>query len=408
MNRSSGPLPAKKKKVVIVGGGACSLMLACQLDETRAEVHIYERNAAPGRKFLVAGDGGFNLTHSEDPSVFLTRYTPCTFLRDAFLKFSNHDLIQWLESNGIPTFTGTSGRIFPEKGIKPVEVLNVFLNILRSKNVQIHTKHEWKGFNDTLLLFSNNEQNLVVGADHTVFCLGGGSWPVTGSKGDWVEHFRRKSIGINPFSASNCAFHTEWSSEIKAHAGKALKNIRIRCGDVTRDGEVVLTARGIEGSGIYFFSPQIREQLNSVGHADIYLDLKPSLSVDQLKEKIKKCDGVTGFSEKIKTLLGFGPAQMTLLKSGTTRHEFFDADHLSKTIKNLPVKIIGTDPVEDAISTAGGIHLDELDESFMLRKLPGFYAIGEMLDYDAPTGGYLLQSCFSMATYVAATINQHL
>jgi len=396
-----------KRSISIIGGGASALMLGCSLDRKKFNVCIYEKNAAPGRKFLVAGDGGLNLTHSEAPEKFSERYTPDSFLANAFHHFSNHDFINWLRAHDIPTYTGSSGRVFPQKGIKPIEVLNRLLEHVKNNDVQWQLKHEWLGFSENgELLFNNNEQQLSVKSDYVIFCLGGASWPVTGSTGNWADHFREKNIQVHPFEASNCAFRVEWTEALLAKAeGKALKNIHLSCSDKTHAGEVVITRFGLEGSGIYPLSPQIRQQLHAQQQATIHLDLKPSVSRDSLVKKLRDKKIKTNYTAHIKEQLHLNEVQLTLLKHLVSKEDFLNAELLCKHIKHLPIAVSGTGPVDEAISTIGGIALSETDAQFQLKKMPRHFIVGEMLDYDAPTGGYLLQSCFSMAKFLADHLN---
>lgn len=397
-----------KKTISIVGGGACALFLGCALDADKYEITIYERNGALGRKFLVAGDGGLNLTHSESLEIFLKRYTPENFLIKALSDFTNEDYIKWINDLGIKTFVGTSGRVFPIKGIKPIEVLNAIISRLKDNSVKINYKHYWKGFSESNeLLFITNEKSINVKSDVTVFCLGGASWPSTGSKGEWSTAFIAKNIVVNSFNASNCSFKIEWKEEFIAKAeGKALKNISLSCNGKTRLGEVVITKFGIEGSGIYPLSPEIRKQLDNNGKADLTIDLKPNLSLDTIEKQLVKLHPKKSITEILKMDLNFSPVQVHLLKYHVSKENFVNPHKVAFNIKNINLSITGTAPIEDAISTVGGISLNEINANFALKKMSNVYAIGEMLDYDAPTGGYLLQSCFSMSQYLAAYLNK--
>ena len=390
-----------------MGGGACALMLACELDPKKFDVSIYEKNTALGRKFLVAGDGGLNLTHSENETNFISRYTPSSFLREAFFHFSNKDLITWINALGIETYVGSSGRVFPKEGIKPIEVLNRILEKIKINNVTLHTKISLIDFSlKGGLVFETNDQLKEIKSDIVIFCMGGASWPVTGSTGDWAEIFKKKEININPFQASNCSFKIEWDLKIKSKIeGKVLKNISVSCGDKKLLGEIVLTQTGIEGSGIYPFSPEIRLQLEKNRMAEISIDFKPGMSLENILEKINAKPVNKNLTEHLKTQLHLGEGQMQLLKYFLSKEDFLNSSILSKYIKHFTLKLTGTGAIADAISTVGGVVLEEIDANFQLKKLTQHYVIGEMLDYDAPTGGYLLQSCFSMAKYLADHLN---
>jgi uncharacterized flavoprotein (TIGR03862 family) len=367
-------------------------MLAAKLNENKFDVHIYEKNSAPARKFLVAGSGGFNLTHSEPMEQFIRRYTPSAFFEPLLRSFSNTDLQAWLASIGIPTFTGTSRRIFPQKGIKPIEVLNAILKILKNKNVELHTGHNWQG-----------EE---VDAAITVFALGGASWKITGSDGGWTGYFRLKGIEIIPFQPSNCAFRINWPKNLSSLAeGLPLKNIALKSLNVRKEGEVVITAFGMEGSGIYALSPQIRQQLNEQQKATVYIDLKPSLSTGRLIELLENKPATITMTKYLDSTINLSKAQLALVKNIIPKEDFVLPESLAAKIKEIPLVITGMAPIDEAISTTGGISLNEIDEHFQLKKWPGHYAIGEMLDWDAPTGGYLLQGSFSMGSYLAEYLN---
>ncbi len=383
-------------------------MLACFLDPRKFTVTVYEQNTAPGRKFLVAGDGGLNLTHSEDPAQFIERYTPAEFLRKPFRNFNNHDLITWLSSIGIKTYNGSSGRVFPEKSVKPIQVLNAILDEVKKHRVNLLTRYTWRGFdNDNTLLFEQNDKIHKIKSDITVFALGGASWPVTGSTGLWLEYLQKNGINVLPFEASNCAFRINWKKSLAEKIeGKPLKNIVISCENKQQTGEVVLTRFGIEGSGIYPLSPQIKKELKLSGNARIHIDLKPVWSHAEILGKITHKKPQGSYSDHLKKQLNLSPVQLLLLKEQVDKNDFMDSSKLTSFIKALPLDISGTGPLSDAISSTGGLPLDEINEEFMLKKMPGYYVIGEMLDYDAPTGGYLLQSCFSMGHYVAGILNK--
>ncbi|HPH46780.1 MAG TPA: NAD(P)/FAD-dependent oxidoreductase, partial [Chryseolinea sp.] len=246
-----------KKSIAIIGSGPAALMLAATLDEKLFNVTLYERNFAPARKFLVAGDGGFNLTHSETLEVFISRYTPSTYLEKCIRSFTNQDLQNWLKHIGIETYVGSSKRIFPVKEIKPIHVLNNILDLLKRKNAQFKMKHEWKGWNNkNELLFYNESNELSIHSDIVVFALGGASWSKTGSDGEWTNYLKTRDIEIVPFQPSNCAFQIDWDKNfILSYEGQPLKNIAVHCNGKEKKGEVVLTQFGIEGGAVYALSP---------------------------------------------------------------------------------------------------------------------------------------------------------
>lgn len=391
-----------KRSVAIIGGGPAALMLAATLDETKFDITIHEKKASTGRKFLVAGDGGFNLTHSENIDEFISRYTPSSFLEDCLRHFSNDDLRKWLEKNGIPTFIGSSKRVFPIKGIKPIELLNTFLKVLDRKGVVIKTRHEWKGWNERgELILGDSEIKPAI----TVFALGGSSWKKTGSDGNWTKFFEEKNIGTIPFQASNCGYEIKWKKGfVSQWQGKSLKNISLYCANKKKSGEVVITKFGLEGGAIYALSPEIRSQLSKQTPAPVFLDLKPTLDLKEINARLNK-KGPGSLTDRIKKELNLDALSVALLKSILSKEEFVDISVVSEKIKKLPMEIISTAPIDEAISTVGGISREEIDKHFQLKKLPENYVIGEMLDWDAPTGGYLLQACFSMGHQVATILN---
>lgn len=392
-----------KKSVSIIGGGPAAMLCAAFLDPMKFDVSIYEKNKATGRKFLVAGDGGFNLTHSEPISQFIERYTPSSFLKEALNTFTNSDTRDWLKDLGIPTFIGSSKRVYPEKGIKPIEVLKTILKDLEIKGVSINYNHSWMGWNDNSSLIFNSDKE--VKSNIVIFALGGGSWKVTGSDGSWLDTFKHKGIQTIPFQPSNCAYQIIWENEfINLHEGKPLKNISVSCNNITQKGELVITQFGLEGNAIYALSPQIREALSKEKKAILTIDLKPTLSVIEIENKLTHSQS-NKITNCLKNDLKLSPSQIGLLKSVTTKESFLDLSSLSKIIKEVPLTIVGTAPLDEAISTKGGIALDAVSDRFELKQLPSTFCIGEMLDWDAPTGGYLLQACFSMGAQLAKTLN---
>jgi predicted flavoprotein YhiN len=415
-----------KKKIAIIGGGASALMLACSLDENKFNISIYEKNAALGRKFLVAGKGGFNLTHSEDVTQFAERYHPQKFIEPFIEHFSNTDFTNWLTSIGIETYVGSSKRVFPKKGIKPIEVLKAIESQLQKNKVSIFYNHTWQGWDNEELLFSCNNELIKTTPDIVVFALGGASWKVTGSDGSWASYFNKKGIQIKKFYPSNCAYKINWNSVfIKMHQGNALKNCEFICGNISRKGEAVITEFGIEGSGIYPLSGEIRKQLirpkishpelvsgshemlKQVQHdgvAKLYIDFKPDLSLEEIKKRLEN-KGNLSTKNVLEKKIKLTSTQVELLKLASSKQEYNDAHFLSQLIKSYPLHIVDFAPIDDAISTVGGISLEEVNENLELKKLPKHYVIGEMLDWDAPTGGYLLQACFSMGKFLADKLN---
>ncbi|MGJ8661226.1 MAG: NAD(P)/FAD-dependent oxidoreductase [Bacteroidota bacterium] len=391
-----------KKSVAIIGGGPAGLILAAKLDPVLFDVCIYEKNKSLGRKFLVAGKGGFNLTHSEEIKDFIERYTPSDFLKQSLLDFTNNDLRAWLENIGIPTFVGSSKRVYPEKGIKPIEVLNKIVAVLEEKNVTFAFEKEFIGWGENdEIVFRSGER---IKSDIIVFSLGGGSWKVTGSDGSWLNAFQNKGIQTSPFKPANCAYQIDWKPDfIVKHGGSPLKNIVLSCTENSQKGELVVTDFGLEGNAIYALSPQIQNQLDENGEAQIHLDLKPHLTSEQIQKKL--LNSSKKLTQSLTEDIKLSRTQVDLLKNELSKDEFLDYAILVSKIKALPLRVISAAKLDEAISTTGGVLLSSVDEKFMLKQIPNQYCIGEMLDWNAPTGGYLLQACFSFGVSLSSTLN---
>lgn len=395
-----------KKTISIIGGGASALMFACSIDTSKYNVTLFEKNKTLGRKFLVAGDGGLNLTHSENSAQFVKRYIPNDFILAALEQFSNRDFINWLSSIGVETFVGTSKRVFPKKGMKPIDVLSLIIERIKRKNVNIKTEFIWKGFEENDLVFRNENNKYVVKSDITIFALGGASWKITGSAGDWLHFFSEKGISVNPFYPSNCAYKINWTEAIlKQISGKPLKNCVFTCQNKSIKGEAVLTEFGIEGSGIYPLSPQIRKQIIQNKRTNIFIDLKPDLSQEELIKRFIENSNLS-IKDILEKKINLSQVQIILIKNITTKEDYLNSEVLSHLIKTFPLELVDFSDMDEAISTVGGIALDEVSDTFELYKLPNNYCIGEMLDFDAPTGGYLLQANFSIGNFVATKLNE--
>lgn len=392
----------KIKKIAIIGGGTSALFLAAFLDTDKYEVSIYEKKKSPGRKFLVAGDGGFNLTHSEDLEHLKSRYSPPLFLDHALNAFDNVALRNWLKEIGIPSFVGSSGRVFPKEGIKPIEVLKTIRNYLIKKNIQFYFEKTFTDWTEDNAIILNRDE--IINPDYTVFALGGASWKVTGSDGSWLNVFQDKGIKTIPFKSSNCAFKTDWDEAfIKSYEGQPLKNITISIDNKTQKGEAVITQFGIEGNAIYSFSSEIQKQLSKQKEALVFIDFKPTLSHSRIIDKIyqSKSNTTTTLKEKLK----LPRAAIELIKMTLTKDAFLDKSILTNYIKNFPLTILDAAPLDEAISTMGGIDLTDINSYFELKKIKHQFCIGEMLDWNAPTGGYLIQGCASSAVYLAKHLN---
>ncbi len=391
-----------KKKLSIIGGGAAGLFVASFLDTHKFDVTIYEQKASLGRKFLVAGDGGFNLTHSEDMANFKQRYSPEAYLDHVFDVFSNEDMRKWLLSIGIPTFVGSSGKVFPEKGIKPINVLKSIEQHIVKRGVSIAYKKRFTGWSENQSIVLNDSE--MLDSERVVFALGGSSWKVTGSDGHWLDIFTNNGIKTIPFRSSNCAFKIPWTQAfLSQHEGTPLKNITASIDHKTQKGEAVITQFGLEGNAIYGLSPLIQHKLETDREATILIDFKPTLSLENIIEKLQQSTSNT--TSTLKQNLRLALPALTLIKSSLNKSEFLDNATLAQSIKKYPIKVTGAANIDEAISTGGGVCLSAIDRLFQLNTLKGQYCIGEMLDWDAPTGGYLLQACASMGVYVAKHLN---
>jgi uncharacterized flavoprotein (TIGR03862 family) len=392
-----------KKRIAIIGSGPSALLLAAFLDAEKFTTTIYEKNKTAGRKFLVAGKGGFNLTHSEPIDQLIKRYTPNDFLDKALLIFTNIDFRNWLEQIRIPTYIGSSKRVYPKEGIKPIELLNSILKYLKEKGVVIkyeHTFSNWDANNNPII------NNKIITTDYTVFALGGGSWKITGSDGNWLDTFSKKGIITKTFQASNCGYHVAWKPNfIEKHEGTPLKNITISCNNVIQKGESVITKFGLEGNSIYGLSPQIREQLHTNSKATIFIDFKPSLTVENVHSKIT-LSNYKNTTETLKKELKLSPPQIDLLKISLSKAAYLNTESLAKSIKTFPLEILKIASVDEAISTVGGIDRKAISKNFEIKNMPNQFCIGEMLNWDAPTGGYLLQACASTGVCLAKYLNK--
>jgi len=392
----------ERKQIIIIGGGPAGMM-AAEILSFAHNVCIYDKAKNVGQKFLLAGKGGFNLTNSLQGEDLTGKYSPAGFMNKALSAFDTLALRQWLSVMGIPTFIGSSGRVFPEKGIKPTDVLNKIRAKLMNQGVQFYTQHEFVGFNNNKhVTLRNQGKDIVLEADYILFALGGASWPVTGSDGSWRVIFESMGIATNPFQSSNCGINIFWPEALRQnHAGKPIKNIKLFTDDLEVKGEAVITHYGMEGNAVYPLVPAIRNMLNANIPATIYIDFKPSNTGEQLLQKITRKDIKT---KDYGQLFNLSTVQLAIIKACTSKDSFLSVNGFIRSIKKLAVPVDSLRPVEEAISTIGGIQTREVNNDFSLKKYPWIYTIGEMLDWDAPTGGFLLQGCFSMGNYAAKSI----
>jgi uncharacterized flavoprotein (TIGR03862 family) len=395
------PSAAPAKKIAVIGGGPAGLMAAQFASGHGHEVHVYERKPSVGRKFLIAGRGGMNLSHSEAFDPFCARFgTQADAVADWLKDFDNDAIRAWAKNLGIETFIGSSGRIFPTD-MKAAPLLRAWLKNLRETGVQFHVNQQCMGFIDgqTLRMHGpDGEQN--VSANAFILALGGGSWPQLGSDGSWVAWLRASGVDVAELQASNCGFDVPWSDHFKSRfSGHALKPLRIGLapdGGKGLQGECVISEYGIEGSLIYALSRQIREEINSNGSCVIYLDLLPDHSPERVQKMLTRPRNGRSLSDILRRLFVLSAVKTGLIYELADRTQLADADYLAKVLKQLPLSLRSPRPIAEAISSAGGVTLPQLDGQLMLNKHPGIFVAGEMLDWEAPTGGYLLSA--SMAS----------
>jgi uncharacterized flavoprotein (TIGR03862 family) len=392
--------------VAIIGAGPAGLMAAEVLAIGGAVVTVYDAMPSAGRKFLMAGRGGLNLTHSEPLPQFLTRYREATpQLNAAITAFPPHALRAWSEALGQPTFVGSSGRVFPE-AFKASPLLRAWLRRLDSLGVQFKLRHRWIGWEEERLALQAPDGRHLVEACATVLALGGASWPRLGSDGAWVEPLAARGVTISPLRPANCGFTVAWSDVFRDRfEGQPLKGAALSFGGRSLRGEAVITRAGIEGGAIYALSADLREAIACSGRATLRIALRPDLEIKPLMARLSAPRGKQSFSNWLRKAaqlspIGIGLLQEAMISSGSSLSSCSPKD-LAELINAVPVELDGPAPIARAISTAGGIAFGELDADFMIRRLPGVFAAGEMLDWEAPTGGYLLQASFATGAAAA-------
>ncbi|MCO7611915.1 TIGR03862 family flavoprotein [Pseudomonas chlororaphis] len=391
--------PSFTPHVVIIGGGPAGLMAAEVLSQAGVRVDLYDGMPSVGRKFLLAGVGGMNITHSEAYPAFLSRYAErAPHIAPLLREFGAEALCQWIHGLGIDTFVGSSGRVFPTD-MKAAPLLRAWLKRLRDAGVVIHTRHRWLGWNaDGSLRIRHPEGERAVEADATLLALGGGSWSRLGSDGAWLPLLQQRGVQVAPLQPSNCGFEVSaWSELLRSKfAGAPLKNVAIGLNDdIPRLGECVITASGIEGSLIYALSAPIRDSIHQHGQATVHIDLLPGKPRDKVQAALAKPRGSRSMAKHLQSQLGIEGVKAGLLRELTGADTFNDPARLAAAIKALPLTLVKTRPLDEAISSAGGVAFEALDERLMLEQLPGVFCAGEMLDWEAPTGGYLLTACFA-------------
>jgi uncharacterized flavoprotein (TIGR03862 family) len=385
------------KTAAIVGGGPAGLMAAEVISARGVKVDVYDSMPSVGRKFLMAGKSGLNITHSDPFEVFIERYGKRRPQIEPLLKnFGAQELRAWVHSFGIETFVGTSGRVFPV-GMKASPLLRAWLTRLNASGVTFHLRHKLTAIlPGNSLRFITPDGEVTVQADVVVLALGGGSWRRLGSDGAWVDWLRQAGAEVEPLRPSNCGFDVAWSPHFREkYEGHPVKSVVLSFGEFHQQGEFVITKEGVEGGLIYSASARLRDEIEATGRAVMYLDLKPDRTLEWLKEKLSRPRGSRSLASYLEKTLGIKGVKAGLLREFVPKEDFKNPERLAGFIKALPVPLVAPRPLDEAISSAGGVRFESLDERLMLKTLPGVFCAGEMLDWEAPTGGYLLTACFS-------------
>lgn len=409
---SSAPItiqPIAGRTVAVIGGGPSGLMAAELLAGAGAEVDVYEAMPTVGRKFLRAGLGGLNITHSEPYEAFCSRYGDRrTNLQSVLDLFPPDALCAWVHDLGIETFVGSSGRVFP-KEMKAAPLLRSWIHRIRNAGVRINTRHSLVRINsDNSIKLKNADTEFSTSPDAVILALGGASWPQLGSNGSWAPWLQERGVEFVPFESANCGFEVPWSDHLKEKfSGSPLKAVSLTFTDLdgvteSRQGELLISEYGVEGSLIYAFSKRIREYLKVHDKATVYIDLLPGRSAERVLQDLSRPREKRSLSRHLQGCFGKDALKRALLFELLTREQMEAPDTLASLVKVLPITIDATRPIAEAISSAGGVKFEAIDENFMLKNMPGVFVSGEMLDWEAPTGGYLLTACF--ATGVAAAI----
>jgi len=390
------------RRIAVIGGGPAGLFAAERLRAAGLDVDLYEAKGSPGRKFLIAGKGGLNLTHSDPRPLFDSRYREQATRVGRWLDgFDAQALRDWAAGFGVETYVGSSGRVFPVDR-KAAPLLRGWVRRLKEQSVRLHVNHRWLGWSDDgALRFATDNGELEVRADATVLALGGGSWPQLGSDGAWVPALQARAVDIAPLQSANCGFDVAWTPFFaQRHAGAPLKPVVAHWHGLdgephTLQGECVASEYGIEGSLIYALSADLRETLNRDGHATLWLDLVPGRDEARLLADLSQPRKGRSFGEHLRRQAGLDAVKTALVFETLGKDAGNDLAAVIATLKRLPLRLLRPRPMAEVISTAGGVRLDALDEGLMLRALPGVFCAGEMLDWEAPTGGYLLTACYA-------------
>ncbi len=391
----------ERRKVIVIGGGPAGLMAAEIIAQHGWQVDLYDAMPSVGRKFLLAGKGGMNLTHSESNDLFLSRYgARVAHLQPSMAAFDAMAIRDWALALGVSTFIGSSGRVFPVD-MKAAPLLRAWLHRLRSTGVRFHMRHRWLGWDQDTMLFDTPAGQLHVAADAVVLALGGASWARLGSDGAWVPLLKEKNIGLAPLQPANCGFDVAWSDYFSQRfAGQPLCSVIAHLCDQTgaplsRQGQFVITEGGVEGSLIYALSAHLRDSISRDGKATLYLDLAPGKSPERVRNEVMHPRGSRSLSSHLKSRLGLDSLKIALLHECLSDDYFQQPERLAAAIKYLPLSTTAARPIDEAISSAGGVRFEALNSELMCVSKPGLFCAGEMLDWEAPTGGYLLSACFA-------------
>jgi len=395
-------MPNAQRMVAVIGGGPAGLMAAEVILRGGVQVDLYERMPSVGRKLLMAGKGGLNITHSEPRDQFLAHYgVQRSRLEPLLDAFGPEEVRDWVRALGVETFVGTSGRVFPHE-MKAAPLLRAWRNRLRGEGLRIRVRHRWIGWDESGgLRFDTPDGECSMGVDAVVLALGGASWPQLGSDGAWVRLLRERGVSIARMRPANCGFDVGWSTHFRSRfAGHAVKSVVASLENThgntqQRQGEFVVTDQGVEGSLVYAFSASLRDAIETAGHAVLTLDLAPAQDVARLTAALARPRGSRSMGSHIQSRTGIKGVKTALLREVLPPEAFTDPGRIAATIKALALRLARPRPLEEAISTAGGVSFEALDERLMIRAMPGAFCAGEMLDWEAPTGGYLLTACLA-------------
>ncbi|HWV20679.1 MAG TPA: TIGR03862 family flavoprotein [Devosia sp.] len=396
-------------QVAIIGGGPAGLMAAEVLADAGLAVTLFEAMPTVGRKLLMAGKSGLNITHAEDHAALLTRYGAARpRLERALDAFTAENLRTWCAGLGVETFVGSSGRVFP-KAMKASPLLRAWLGRLTEQGVTIHTRHRWTGFEGARLRFETPEGQKILAFDAVLLALGGASWPKLGSDAAWLPWLSEKGVAIEPFRPANCGFDVDWSESFASRfAGAPLKSVTATSSIGTVPGEFVVTRWGVEGSLVYAHSAALRDALAASGSASLDIDLMPGRSRERLARDLARKPAKLSFSNRLRKGAGLDPVKSALLRECRPDANMLDPDALAAAIKSVPIRPRRPRPIAEVISSAGGVAFSAVDGCYMLKTLPGVFVAGEMLDWEAPTGGYLLTASFATGRAAAEGVLAYL